>query len=310
MTLVSSLLSVSLFVSCADPPAQTATPPEPAPRASRTQLVLLGTGTPVPDPDRSGPALAVVVDDVPYLVDCGPGVVRRASAAWRGGVPGLEMRNLERVFITHLHSDHTVGLPDLIFTPWVLGRRRPLQVFGPKGVEAMVEHVLAAYAEDVRVRTTGFEKIDPAGGRAVARTIEPGLCYEDERVRVRAFRVPHGQWEDAFGFRFETPDRTIVVSGDTGPSDALVEAARGADILVHEVYSAEIAALFPEDLRRYHGSFHTSTLELAAIAERARPGLLVLTHQLFAGAAEEDLVREIRKVYGGKVVSGKDLDVY
>src|SRR5829696_9057925 len=118
-------------------------------------LVVLGTGTPNADPERLGPALAVVVRGVPYLIDAGPGVVRRAAAAERAGISGLAPRKLGTVFITHLHSDHTVGLPDLIFTPWVLERTAPLQVYGPAGVASMVRHLELAYAEDVRVRVDG-----------------------------------------------------------------------------------------------------------------------------------------------------------
>ena len=117
---------------------------------SGTAVVLLGTGTPNADPDRSGPAVAVVVNGQPYLVDFGPGVVRRAAAASRSGVDALEVTNLTRAFVTHLHSDHTVGYADLIFTPWVLGRAVPLQVYGPKGLRAMTRHLTAAYREDIK----------------------------------------------------------------------------------------------------------------------------------------------------------------
>jgi len=281
-----------------------------SPGPGRTQLVLLGTGTPSPDPDRSGPALAVVVDDVPYLVDCGPGVVRRAAAAWQQGVRGLAPDLLERVFVTHLHSDHTVGLPDLIFTPWVVGREGPLHVFGPPGIESMTEHLVAAYAEDIEIRSEGYEDNDPEGCRVIAHTIEPGVVYEDERVKVTAIPVSHGQWKHAYGFRFDTPDKTIVVSGDTARSAALTEAARGVDILVHEVLSAEVFETLPKDIQRYHGSFHTSTIELGELAKEAQPKLLVLSHQLFGGVNGDDLVREIKSVWDGNVVSGSDLDVY
>ena len=119
-----------------------------------TQVVMLGTGTPGPDPDRSGPATAIVANGTPYLVDFGPGVVRRAKAAViEKGVKALEPINLRVAFATHLHSDHTVGYPDLILTPWVIGRRVPLEVYGPKGIKAMTQHILAAYDEDIKART-------------------------------------------------------------------------------------------------------------------------------------------------------------
>ena len=115
---------------------------QPVVPVSHTQVVLLGTGNPAADPDRSGPATAIVVNGTPYLVDFGPGVVRRAAAAVRDrGISSLEPANLHVVFATHLHSDHTVGFPDLIFSPWTLGRRVPLEVYGPKGIKAMADHL-------------------------------------------------------------------------------------------------------------------------------------------------------------------------
>jgi len=276
----------------------------------RTQLVLLGTGTPNADPNHSGPAVAVVVDDVPYLVDSGPGIVRRAAAAEEKGVTGLAMPNLSRVFITHLHSDHTVGLPDLIFTPWVLGRTEPLHVYGPPGVRSMVDHLEKAYQEDVRVRLDGLEPANTTGYKAEVTEIAPGEVYKDERVRVTAFAELHGAWKYAFGFRFDTPDRSIVISGDTTPNPKLIEVAKGCNVLVHEVYSATQLARRDPVWRRYHKSAHTSTYELAAIANQVQPKLLVLYHQLYWGATDADLLREIGKAYHGRVVSGKDLDVY
>src|SRR5204863_7453244 len=126
-------------------------------------VVLLGTGTPNADPDRSGPAVAIVVRGSVYLVDAGPGVVRRAEEARRRGVAALTQPNLKMVFLTHLHSDHTVGLPDLIFTPWVLDRTAPLEVFGPHGTRAMIAHLTAAFVEDVRVRLDGVQPQNKTG---------------------------------------------------------------------------------------------------------------------------------------------------
>ncbi len=279
-------------------------------RECRSKIVLLGTGTPNADPDRSGPALAIVVDDAAYLVDCGPGVVRRAAAAERNGVRALGVSNLTTLFITHLHSDHILGLPDLIFTPWVLEREQPLTVYGPPGTQAMVDHLLAAYAEDVRIRLDGLEPANTEGYKVVVHEIRPGVVHHDARVLVSAFPVEHGSWDHAFGFRFETPDRTIVVSGDTRPCKSLIDNARGCDVLVHEVYSQEGFARREPVWQRYHAASHTSTTELAEIANQVKPGLLILTHQLFWGQTEAGLVDEIRRDYDGPVAPGRDLDVY
>jgi len=274
-------------------------------------LVVLGTGTPNADPDRSGPALAVVVNGTAYLVDAGPGVVRRAAAAQREGVAALAPRRLDKVFITHLHSDHTVGLPDLIFTPWVLERAAPLSVFGPPGIAAMTRHLEEAYAEDIRVRVDGAEPANETGYKVAAHEVAPGVVYRDSNVVVRAFAVPHGDWRVAYGYRFDGGGRSIVVSGDTRASDAVVRACNGCDVLVHEVYSAERLVSRPPEWQRYHTAAHTSTKELAALATRAHPKLLVLYHQLFWGTDDDGLLREIRAAgYAGDVVSARDLGRY
>jgi ribonuclease BN (tRNA processing enzyme) len=270
---------------------------------------MLGTGTPIADPDRSGPSLAITVDDAVYVVDAGPGVVRRAAAAARQ-TPALAVKNLKRVFFTHLHSDHTLGYPDLILGPAVLHRRAPLVAYGPRGLGDMTTHVLAAWKKDIDVRVNGLEHGDAEAYAVDVHEIDPGVVYRDERVTVRAFAVRHGSWDEALGYRFETPDRTIVISGDTAPTDEVVRACDGCDILVHEVYSQEgFAKLDPAD-QRYHAAFHTSAPELARVAVAARPGLLVLYHQLFFGSSEAALVDEVRAGYPGAVVSAHDLQAF
>ncbi len=275
-----------------------------------TKIVLLGTGTPNADPERSGPAIGIVVSDTPYLIDCGPGIVRRAAAAFRSGVDGLKVDNLRTLFVTHLHSDHTAGYSDLIFTPWVLGRDKPLEVFGPKGIGEMTEHILAAYRQDITVRLDGLEPANDSGYRVNTHDIRPGIIYKDTNVTVEAFAVKHGSWPEAYGFVFTTPDRKIVISGDTVPSDSIVAKCDGCDVLIHEVYSAVRFEKRPLVWRQYHSSSHTSTHELAELASRAQPALLILYHQLFWGATDEELVSEVKERYDGEVVSGKDLDVF
>ena len=281
---------------------------------TEVRLVILGTGTPNADPDRSGPALAVVAGGRAYLVDAGPGLVRRAAAASaRHGIEALAPHMLNRLFITHLHSDHTVGLPDVIFSPWVLERPDPIRIFGPPGTASMADHIQAAWREDVHMRLFGLEPHDynRDAYRSPVTETTGGPVYEDENVRVTAIPVLHGSWPHPLGYRFEAAGRTIVISGDARPSESLVDACNGCDILVHEVYSAETFKGRPPEWQRYHADSHTSTVELADIATRARPALLVLYHQLYWGATDEDLLREIREAgYAGRVVSAADLDVY
>jgi ribonuclease BN (tRNA processing enzyme) len=274
-----------------------------------TRVVLLGTGTPNAEPERSGPSLGVVSGEEALLVDCGPGVVRRAAAACQQGIAALAAPRLRRVFLTHLHSDHTAGLPDLLLTPWVLERTDPLEVFGPPGTAAMVEHVARAYEQDIRQRLEGLEPANDSGWRAVATEIAAGTLHRAGRFAVDAFRVDHGAWE-AYGYRIRTADRTIVVSGDTAPSEELAEKSRGCDLLVHEVYSVAGFQRLDRDWQQYHSRMHTSAHELARLATRIEPGLLVLCHQLHWGTSDADLLAEVRGIYGGPVVSGRDLSVY
>jgi ribonuclease BN (tRNA processing enzyme) len=280
--------------------------------AQETRLVVLGTGTPNADPERSGPALAVVRRERSYLVDAGAGVVRRAAAAAaRWQLPALDAPNLRVVFLTHLHSDHTIGLPDVILSGWTLERDVPLQVYGPPGTKAMVEHLLAAYAADIRNRLEGAEPANPEGWRVTVTEIAPGVVFDDGNVRVSAFAVPHGDWEVAFGYRFDSADRSIVISGDTRASDAVVLACGGCDVLAHEVYSAERFRTRLPEWQRYHARAHTSTDELAVLATRARAGQLVLYHQLFWGTDDDGLVAELRRAgYVGTLQSARDLGIY
>lgn len=277
-----------------------------------TRVVILGTGNPNSDPDRWGPAVAVVVGGQAYLVDAGAGVVRRAAAAARIHDLPLTELDLKRVFITHLHSDHTLGLPDLMFSPWVLGRPEPLEVYGPPGLERMAHHLLEAWREDIDMRLFGLEPQPYVDGySAVIHESRGGLIYEDEHVRVEAIPVSHGSWPYSFGYRFQTADRTIVISGDARPGPSLIEACNGCDVLVHEVYSSARFPSRPPEWQTYHSQFHTSTDELAEIATAARPGLLLMYHQLFWGDSDEDLEGQVRAAgYSGRVVSARDLEVY
>jgi ribonuclease BN (tRNA processing enzyme) len=282
---------------------------------SRTQVVLLGTGNPGPSPERSGPATAIIVNGQPYLVDFGPGVVRRAAAAQQKGIGSLNPINITYAFVTHLHSDHTIGYPDLIFTPWVVGRKGALEVFGPPGIRAMTDHVLAAWADDIKIRTGPLEQgiMSADGYRVNAHEVSPGLVYKDSNVTVTAFNVKHGEWGSrAFGYRFQTADRTIVITGDTAPSESVVEQCNGCDILIHEVYTEAGYAKASPVWQRMRREYHTSSRQLGELASRARPGLLILYHQSyqFTESTEEDLMREMRAAYPGRFVSGHDLDVF
>jgi ribonuclease Z len=279
-----------------------------------TKLVLLGTGNPNPSPDQSGCALALVVRDTPYIIDFGPGLVRRAAQmtpAYGGTMEALKTSKLRTAFLTHLHSDHTAGYPDLILTPWVMGRDEAMEVYGPVGLGHMTDHILQAYQEDIRYRVYGDEPTNDKGWRVNWHEFDrEGEIYRDSNITVEAFPVFHGSWPNAWGFRFTTPDKVIVVSGDCKPSPKVLEYATGADILVHEVYSHAGYQDKSEAWRAYHAEHHTSTLELGEISVEARPGKVVLYHILFWGSSEADLLQEIHSVYQGEVYVGKDLDIF
>lgn len=276
---------------------------------SKTQIVLLGTGNPEPNPDRSGPATAIVVNGTAYLVDFGPGVVRRASAAFLDkGIKALEPTRLRVAFVTHLHSDHTAGYPDLIFTPWTVGRRVPLEVYGPKGLTAMTEHILEAYRVDIetRVNPDGNQRGFPEGHNVNAHEISAGVVYRDSNVTVTAFPTKHAM--ESYGYRFDTPDRSIVISGDTNPTQETIDACRGCDVLIHEAHTPAWLATRPETFQRFSAQYHTTTPELAELASKAKPRLLILYH--YNGLSAEELQNDMRARYPGHFVVGRDLDVF
>jgi ribonuclease Z len=273
-----------------------------------TTVVLLGTGTPRPDPAASGPATAIVVGRRVFLVDAGAGVMRQVAAA------GLPIDGVTALFVTHLHSDHTMGYPDLILTSWVMGRRTPLEAYGPRGLDRMTHHLLQAWSEDIDIRINGLEQESATGYQVHVHEIGPGggVIYDSAGVRVTAFRVAHGSWAEAYGYRFDTPDRSITISGDTRPTESLVRAAAGTDVLIHEVYPASRLTVerrpggehWPEYMR----AFHTSDQELGALAARVAPKLLIIVHVVRMGATDDEILAGVHAGgFSGKVVIGKDL---
>lgn len=291
---------------------------------SETKLVLLGTGTPNAEPFASGPSSAVVVDGNAYLVDFGPGVVRQCTKAYEKGVSALHPKNLKVAFCTHLHTDHTAGYPDLIFTPWVLERDVPLKVFGPKGIRSMTEHIEQAYAVDIDFRINGFEKANPEGYKVDVTEIQPGVVYQDELVTVTALPVSHGTLE-SYAYLFETPDRKILISGDTCPLPVIAENGKGCDVLLHEVEYTGGLSQRTSQWQKYHRAVHTLSTDLAEIAKIAQPKLLVTYHRIYhldvfapgqdtraeVKRREALILQEIRDAgYTGEVVNGHDLDIY
>ncbi|MAR95300.1 MAG: MBL fold metallo-hydrolase [Gammaproteobacteria bacterium] len=280
---------------------------------SETKLIILGSGTPNPDPERYGSGYAVVVNDDAYIVDFGPGIVRRISAmspTWGGEFSSMELENINIAFLTHIHSDHTGALADLILTPWIMGRDEPLNLYGPKGLKLMSKNITEAYIDDINYRLYGSQPANELGFTTnVTEISEDGTIFKDKNVEVIAFKNAHGDFKNSFGFLFISEDKKILFSGDTAVSENLIKYGTDLDILVHEVFSSETFVNKTKDWQIYHQAHHTSSIDLGIIADKLQPKKLVLSHILFWGASEESLLKDIRKNFNGQAIVAKDLMV-
>jgi ribonuclease Z len=273
--------------------------------------VLLGTGTPQPDPDRGGPSAAVVIGEKVFVVDAGRGAMQRLVGA------GLEGKGLRAVFLTHLHSDHIDGLPDVFHGTWRTRGKNPFVLYGPEGTKKLVRGLMQFYAADIHIRRDMTEKL-PAGGATIdLHIVHEGVVYKDENVRVTAFLVDHWPVKPAFGYRFESGGKSVVISGDTYPCDNLVRFAKDADILIHEAYlsqgGASLQGAVASSTGQYDAWFkryHSTAAEAGQIATRAGAKILVLTHLIGnrQGSNREDSFREeAGEYYHQTILVGRDL---
>ena len=281
--------------------------------SSETKLIILGSGTPNPDPERYGSGYAVVVNDDAYIVDFGPGIVRRISAmspTWGGEFPSMELENINIAFLTHIHSDHSGALADLILTPWIMGRDEPLNLYGPEGLKAMSENITEAYIDDINYRLYGSQPANELGFTTnVTEISDDGTIFKDKNIEVIAFKNAHGDFKNSFGFLFITDDKRILFSGDTAVSNNLMKYGKNLDILVHEVFSSETFVNKTKDWQIYHQAHHTSSIDLGIIADELQPKKLVLSHILFWGASDESLLKDVRKNFNGETIIAADLMV-
>ena len=269
--------------------------------AQEFRVTLLGTGNPLPLLTRFGPSVLIQAGDETLVFDAGRGTAQRL---YQLGVP---FQTINAVFLTHLHSDHVVGLPDLWLTGWVVGRTTsPLTLIGPSGTTEMAGFLEKAFAFDTRIRVEEGGQT-AAGGKISARDIVQGVVYEEHGVRVTAFDVDHGMVKPALGYRIEFHGHVVVLSGDTRFSENVITFSRGADVLIHEV------VLAPSDInhstRGYNAFAHHTTPEQAAeVFSRVKPKLAVFSHIVSLwGLKDEDLTLRTRKLYPGPFEVGEDL---
>lgn len=277
--------------------------------SASTKLYVLGSGTPNPDPERAGSSYLILVENEPYLIDFGTGVVRRIAALTKtwGGDLNINTQDIEHAFLTHMHSDHNLGLSDLIITPWIMGRKNRLTLHGPKELDAMAKNIIEAFDFDIKYRINGTQPQNNTGYQYIFYKIFDGYIFEDKFVKVEAFKNNHGDLEESYGFVFETADKKIVFSGDTAPSERLLQKAKDADILIHEIYSQQGFDNKTPDWQKYHAAHHTSPKEIGSIASKIKPKKLVLSHILFWGSKPEDIRKEVKLFYDGEVIIAEDL---
>jgi len=226
------------------------------------------------------------------------------------GLTAFDFPKLTRLFVTHLHPDHTLGIPAFIISNWVKGRTEPLQIYGPKGIHKIAFGALEMFAEGIAEHQRSGANLLGDIQLEVTEHGE-GSIYSDERVTVEAFPVEHGGLE-TYGLKFVTPDKVVVISADTCPVPIMAQMAQGCDILVHSVYCQAAMGSLPPSWDQYFSTMHTSGRALGAIAKEAQPKLLVLTHQcMFGGTQEADVLQEIREGgFTGDVVYANDMDLF
>jgi len=288
------MLAVLLALASAPPPA--------------LRVTLLGTGNPRPSMERFGPSTLVETSaGKRVLVDAGRGATQRL---WQLG-SGPLLASVDVVLLTHLHSDHVVGLPDVWLSGWLFGRTKPLRVVGPPGTAELVEGLKKAYAFDVKTRRDLDERLPAAGAEMSAREVDSGLALEEDGLKVVAVAVDHGPVKPALGWRLDFGGRSVVLSGDTRPSDALLAVAKGVDLLVHEVVSPEVErrvakVLDPARVERVI-AHHTTPEDAGRIFAAAKPRLAVYSHVVPSPTTAQDLIGPTRKTYAGPLVVGEDL---
>lgn len=290
---------------------------------AKTTVVTVGTGSPIPTPHKMGPATLVIVDETPYLFDAGAGVQRRIQESINNNpekLKGVKVENITNIFLTHVHSDHILGLDEMIFGAWSGNSRKdPIDIYGPIETPELVSNLEKTYKSDVHVRLHGAEPATPEGYKAtgIATKIDE-VIYKDDKISVTAFKVDHGSWEDARGYLVETKDgKKIIIGGDNADPSLFIPYGENADMIVSEVYTLTNfgEGTFMLDNKdfwlNYFSEFHTSTKDLAQVMKTLKPKNLVTTHEITFNADSELILKEIKDFgYEGKVISSEDMQVF
>ena len=292
-----------------DPAAQESKPARKG--AGKSRLILLGTGGgPTPKPNRSAPAQVIVVGDVAYVIDCGDGVARQLVLA------GIRLGSVRNVFLTHHHSDHNADYGNLLLLGWGADLATRVDAWGPPPLTEMTRLFLAMNDYDIRTRIADEGRPPLKDLIATHEITAEGVVMQDENLKVTAALVEHPPVAPAFAFRFDCPDRSIVISGDTRPSKALVKLAEGADVLVHEVMHVpsldRLIAAEPNarKLKDHLLASHTTTDQVGRVATEARVKTLVLSHFVPGGPLslkDEEWADAVRPSFSGKLIVGRDL---
>jgi ribonuclease Z len=269
------------------------------------QLTLLGTGCPIVSADRYGPAQVVRHDGATVLVDCGSGVTQRLVQA------GMNGCQIDAVLLTHLHSDHVVDLFQFVMSSWHQGRDRPQRVFGPPGTYSYVDGLVSVWHREMEQRIEHERRSSALALQVEVNEINPGDSLEFGGMRVAAVEVDHKPVRHAYGYVFETDAAKLVMSGDTRPCDALTEAARDADLLLHEVFvhrdMPPAGGLRTEATLKNVASYHTLSSDVGKIAAKAGVKWLALTHFVPPDCDTEALLAEVGADFDGPVTIGEDL---
>lgn len=269
--------------------------------ASYIEVTLLGTGTPRPNIDRLGPATIVETKGKYFLFDTGRGVTVRLHQT------GVPLNRIEHIFYTHLHSDHTVGLADLLLTSWIWQRPHKLKVAGPEGVNELTHHLSQAYQKDMHYRSSNTGLSPELNSIDVTELKTDEVIYQQDGIKITAFLVDHGVVKPAFGYKIESDENAVVISGDTTYSENLIKHAKGSKLLVHEIAAASSTLLEKNPRLQKVMSYHTDPQQLAEVLEAVKPDLAVLNHVLLFGTNEEEVIDEMTNLYNGNVMMGKDL---